>query len=30
MHNSHLSAGTSRPTGRRLLQAFLMLFAVLA
>ena len=30
MHNSHLSAGTSRPTGRRLLQAFLMLFAVVA
>ncbi len=30
MHNSRLSAGTSRPTGRRLFQAFLMLFAVVA
>ncbi len=30
MHNSRLSAGTSRPAGRRLFQAFLMLFAVVA
>ena len=30
MINSRLSAGTSRPAGRRLFQAFLMLFAVVA